>query len=73
MGYKRMMERQGEVVALYRKATLTDAERVFLHALRNAYEESANQTGCVNAAAQADSRKNAATLRGLLKRLGGGR
>jgi hypothetical protein len=27
MGYKRMMERQGEVVPLYRQPTLTDAER----------------------------------------------
>jgi len=48
---------------------LTDAEREFLQALHNAYEESANQTGYVNAAAQADSRKNAAIIRGLLERL----
>jgi hypothetical protein len=49
-------------------ATLTDAEREFLQALRDAYQEMANQTGSVNAAVQADSRKNAAIIRGLLER-----
>ena len=51
--------------------TLTDAEREFLQALHDAYQEMANQTGYVNAKAQADSRKNAATIRGMLERLGG--
>ena len=59
-----------EVAPLYLQPqpTLTDAEREFLQALHNAYEELANQTGYVNAAAQADSRKNAAIIRGLLAR-----
>jgi hypothetical protein len=48
--------------------TLTDEEREFLQALRDAYQEMANQTGSVNAAVQADSRKNAAIIRGLLER-----
>jgi hypothetical protein len=39
-----------------------------LQALRDAYQEMANQTGSVNAAVQADSRKNAAIIRGLLER-----
>ena len=47
---------------------LTDEEREFLRALRDAYQEMANQTGSVNAAVQADSRKNAAIIRGLLER-----
>ena len=49
--------------------TLADAERVFLQNLRGAYEELANQTGYVNAAAQKEAREHAATLRGLLERL----
>lgn len=62
-----------KVIPLYRhpQPPLTDAERKFLRTLHDAYQETANQTGSVNAAAQADSRKNAATLRGLLERLGG--
>lgn len=59
----------GGAVTVTMDATLTVAEREFLQALHNAYEESANQTGYVNAAAQADSRKNAAIIRGLLERL----
>jgi hypothetical protein len=60
----------GTVVPLYRepKPTLTEQEREFLQALRDAYQEMANQTGSVNAAVQADSRKNAAIIRGLLER-----
>jgi hypothetical protein len=60
----------GEIVPLYShpQPTLTDEEREFLQALRDAYQEMANQTGSVNAAVQADSRKNAAIIRGLLER-----
>lgn len=49
--------------------TLSDAEREFLQNLRGAYEELAN----VNAAAQKEALEHAATLRGLLERLGGER
>lgn len=63
-GLERIKSLEAEIARL----RLTDAEREFLQALHNAYEESANQTGYVNAAAQADSRKNAAIIRGLLER-----
>jgi hypothetical protein len=68
-----LREREGIkalALPLYRQPqpTLTDEEREFLQALRDAYQEMANQTGSVNAAVQADSRKNAAIIRGLLER-----
>ena len=51
---------------------LTDAERTFLQNLRGAYEELANQTGYVNAAAQKEAREFADLLSGLLEKHKGG-
>jgi hypothetical protein len=59
-----LIDARAEIVRL----RLTDAEREFLQALRDAYQEMVNQTGSVNAAVQADSRKNAAIICGLLER-----
>lgn len=47
---------------------LTDAEREFLQNLRGAYEELANQTGYVNAAAQKEAREHAVLLKSLLEK-----
>lgn len=47
---------------------LTDEEREFLQNLHGAYEELANQTGYVNAAAQKEAREHAVLLKGLLEK-----
>ena len=72
-GAEGMVNGMAEVVPLYRQPTLTDAEREAVEEAADTADVAAEYFAFRDAARSAVESRHAATLRGLLERLGGGK